>query len=281
MAKIYSGRDVGKYVEPILETSKSRLWVVSPYISPEYAHMLAQKAREGAMVFIVTTENKHTRKALNVFRRTCQRVRVKFKLHIFLVALASLTLLPLLLRFSIDPLMADLYVITSALALAFFMVIREASWQWFAGLAAISAIAAIALVMVDNTIGVHVLARNLAYALVVGAYSVGAVFLAYDLSVKRIKGAPKLNGGLHVVVLPSSRIAHTKMIISDNVAVTGSANLTKRGLWRNMETITIHEGAELGELIRQFNSIWEDARRNMIDYIGCGRVNPLYSWFQM
>lgn len=61
-----------------------------------------------------------------------------------------------------------------------------------------------------------------------------------------------------VKVYPESRMAHSKIYVVDDVAVTGSANLTRSGLWRNIETVTVHEGPEAEEVARQFLELWEE-----------------------
>ncbi len=56
MARSYTGRDVGRVLEPLLRGARRRLWVCSPYLSPEYTRLLAGKAREGVDVRLVTSD---------------------------------------------------------------------------------------------------------------------------------------------------------------------------------------------------------------------------------
>ncbi len=62
-----------------------------------------------------------------------------------------------------------------------------------------------------------------------------------------------------VRVYQESRMAHSKIYVVDDVAVTGSANLTRSGLWRNLKTIIVHEDPEAEEVAGQFLEIWEGA----------------------
>lgn len=55
MARSYTGRDVGRILEPLLRGARRRLWVSSPYVSVEYALLLAEKAREGVDVRLITS----------------------------------------------------------------------------------------------------------------------------------------------------------------------------------------------------------------------------------
>jgi len=60
-----------------------------------------------------------------------------------------------------------------------------------------------------------------------------------------------------LLVYPQDRMVHAKVYIIDNTAITGSANLTRSGLWRNMESLTIHEDPEeLGQVEEQFLQFW-------------------------
>ncbi|NPA96393.1 MAG: NgoFVII family restriction endonuclease [Crenarchaeota archaeon] len=60
-------------------------------------------------------------------------------------------------------------------------------------------------------------------------------------------------------IVPPERMIHSKIYIGDDTAIVGSANLTKAGLWRNYETITIFEGDEVKEIEKMFLEIWSAA----------------------
>lgn len=79
---------------------------------------------------------------------------------------------------------------------------------------------------------------------------------------------------MHVLVVPSRLLSHAKIVVGEQGAVVGSANLTRSGLWRNMETVTLYTGEEAGPIHSQFWTVWEDARRNARSYIGCGATQP-------
>ncbi len=52
---LYSGRDVGKLLEPALYSARKRIIVVSPWISKKYAEELRSKAERGVDVTVVTS----------------------------------------------------------------------------------------------------------------------------------------------------------------------------------------------------------------------------------
>ena len=68
--KSYSGKQVGKYIIPLIWNSKSTIKIVSPYLSPEYANLLIDKARSGVDVKIITSneDNQNHQKALSILK---------------------------------------------------------------------------------------------------------------------------------------------------------------------------------------------------------------------
>ncbi len=55
--EISVGKGVGHVLEDILLSAKTRLWVVSPWISPKYANILVKKASEGVNVKLLTSND--------------------------------------------------------------------------------------------------------------------------------------------------------------------------------------------------------------------------------
>jgi len=53
-----TGRGSGKSVEEAIKSAKRRIYIVSPYISSEYAKLLLRKAINGVEVFVVTLKGK-------------------------------------------------------------------------------------------------------------------------------------------------------------------------------------------------------------------------------
>ncbi|HEC96287.1 MAG TPA: hypothetical protein ENI59_01245, partial [Euryarchaeota archaeon] len=53
-----TGRKSGKIVENAIKNAKRRIYVVSPYISSDYAKLLLRKALDGVEVFVVTLRGK-------------------------------------------------------------------------------------------------------------------------------------------------------------------------------------------------------------------------------
>ena len=70
MGEVYTGI-VGSYVVPALRTARTSLDIVSPYLSPEYSHLLVSKARSGLRVRVLTSDsvgNPQHRQALAILR---------------------------------------------------------------------------------------------------------------------------------------------------------------------------------------------------------------------
>ena len=68
----------------------------------------------------------------------------------------------------------------------------------------------------------------------------------------------------HYRIIPKSAAGfiHVKQYIVDrNYAVTGSANFSKSGLWKNQESITIYRGMQNAQVIEeQFNRLWNSTK---------------------
>ncbi len=64
-------------------------------------------------------------------------------------------------------------------------------------------------------------------------------------------------GKVKVASMPKTFI-HSKLYIIDDVVISGSANLTVSGLWKNYETITIFKENEAKELVSLFKKMWRE-----------------------
>ena len=68
----------------------------------------------------------------------------------------------------------------------------------------------------------------------------------------------------HYRIIPKSAAGfiHVKQYIVDgNYAVSGSANFSKSGLWRNQESITIYEGMSNAQVVEeQFDRLWNSTK---------------------
>ena len=60
------------------------------------------------------------------------------------------------------------------------------------------------------------------------------------------------------------RFIHAKMYAVDGYAVVGSANLTERGLFHNVEHIVIFEGPEAEQIVRDFETLYNMYRQEEI-----------------
>ena len=67
----------------------------------------------------------------------------------------------------------------------------------------------------------------------------------------------KTNRNMQVKVI-TDRFVHEKMYISDNIAISGSANLTYNGMHKNIEHIEVtKDTAKIRELKAHFESMWK------------------------
>lgn len=64
--KRFSGRSVGKYIEPKLRSAINSVYVCSPWISPEYAETLVRMAHKGIEIKIITSDDDLNQKTLSV-----------------------------------------------------------------------------------------------------------------------------------------------------------------------------------------------------------------------
>ncbi len=202
MPQVYSGRDVGKVIEPLLRNASGRIWVCSPYISPEYARFLVYLIGGNTILYAI----------------------------IALWIIGTL-LLPLIIGGRI-------------------------------------------LFFISLVIGfiVAVATYDINYGFI--AYMVSAVLIAaYRFIVVYRYEARETH--VNLLVVDSDRIVHSKIYIFDNIGITGSANLTKSGLWRNMETITIYKGREIDSVINEFMKIWNSITGGPL-YVEHSPLNWMY-----
>ncbi len=69
----------------------------------------------------------------------------------------------------------------------------------------------------------------------------------------------KTNSNMQVKVI-TDRFVHEKLYIGDNMAISGSANLTYNGMHRNIEHIeVIKDSGKVNELKSHFESMWKNA----------------------
>ncbi|MEB3851844.1 MAG: phospholipase D-like domain-containing protein [Desulfurococcales archaeon] len=232
MARLASGRRLGRLVEPILAGAKRRVWVATPFISREYAELLASKARAGASVRLVTSDAPENRESLRALRRAALGGRAR---RLAALALAALGAAVAVASWRAAPLAA-------ALPLAGLAVLHRLLPAVALAVAGAACAAAYKLGLGPGVAGAGLC-----------VYAVGAVLVV--VAVRRGVG-----GGPRVKVVPRDRfLVHSKIIIADDRAIVGSANLTKTALWRNHETVTIYEPGEEGEAVEAFEELWRKA----------------------
>jgi len=69
MVRRYDGQHAGSVLLPVLQSAKRKLFVCSPFISPEYARLLVSRARGGVAVYVLTSqapENKIHQESLSI-----------------------------------------------------------------------------------------------------------------------------------------------------------------------------------------------------------------------
>ena len=237
MARSYTGRDAGRIIEPLLRDAQRRIWVSSPYISPEYAALLVEKHRRGVDVRVVTSDAPSNAEALQVLS---QGFIVK-KDYLPAIAVFLLVMFSWASFFYYDSrgLEPPLWVLSGFLLSLFLLRLPGL----IAGL-----LGAVLAEVVAGYLGVSDDAAFLA----------GFGFGVLLFSIVKYARPVLLQGqGVPLLVYPQDRMVHAKIYIIDNTAITGSANLTRSGLWRNMETLTIHEDPEeIRQVEEQFLQVW-------------------------
>lgn len=245
MPQIYTGRDCGKIVEPLLQKARKRIWVATPYISEEYASLLVLKAREGVDVRVLTVDLSENRKAIAQLRQGVQRqVRLQRSMPLLVIAILALMLSIVSMVFETifrGLLTVPLYIFKAMCELL--LLIRY--WYAWIGVTVITVV----LMIVTNSISVES-ALNIHTFLAIVAFT--AMYVVEILRRKHV--VEELRVDLRVV--PKSRFVHSKILVVDNVGIIGSANLTKTGLWHNIETIAIFVGEEAEKVEEAFNSVW-------------------------
>ena len=245
MPQIYTGRDCGKIVEPLLQKARKRIWVATPYISEEYASLLVLKAREGVDVRVLTVDLSENRKAIAQLRQGIQRqVRQQHSISLLIIAILALILSIVSMVFETifrGLLMIPLYIFKAVCELL--LLIRY--WYAWIGVTVITVV----LMIFTNSISVE-------SALNIHTFLAIVVFIAMCIAevLRRKHVVEELRVDLRVV--PKSRFVHSKILIVDDIGIIGSANLTKAGLWHNIETIAVFFGEEVKKVEETFNSVW-------------------------
>ncbi len=249
MPRVYTGRDCGKVIEPLLRKARKRIWIVTPYLSEDYASILVSKAREGVDIRVLVVDLSENRKAIRLLGQVPKpRIRV-FPLRLaLLIAMMTLVLyvFTLLAPGSVSYLVfvsIALYALEAASELLLFL----RSWSVWLGVTGASIgllyIAGVSITL-QNAIRIHVALATLVLLIIC------VIDLVYA---RRRPPIPRV----HLRIVPKSKFVHSKIYIIDDVGIIGSANLTRAGLWHNMETIAIFTDKELNEIEEAFNTAWK------------------------
>jgi len=180
------GKAVGHVFEDLLISAKRRLWVVSPWISPEYADLILKKKAEGVDVQVITTNDYRNTKHRETLRRLMET-----KTEINQGSLRGKVI---------------------ALVLGVFAVL---------------------LIALNPT----AVTGGIAFLILICAGVVGWL----SLTKSRIYWASAIGDENEKLIVCDklSRFTHSKIYIIDDTGAVGSANLTRSGLWNNLETLVI------------------------------------------
>ncbi len=251
MPKVYTGRDCGKVIEPLLRKARKRIWIVTPYLSEDYASILVSKAREGVDIRVLVVDLSENRRAIKLLGQV-----PKPRIRIFPLRLALLTAVMTLILYAftmLAPRNLGYFVFVSialyALEAASELLLLLRSWSAWLGVTGASVgilyIAGLPITF-QNAIRVHTALAALTLLIIC------VIDLVYA---RRRPPVPRI----HLRTVPRSRFVHSKIYIIDDVGIIGSANLTRAGLWHNMETIAIFTDKELSEIEEAFNTVWKSA----------------------
>lgn len=220
-------------VIPLIRSAKRRIWVVSPWISPEIAQLLIQRHMEGVDTKLITTLNvspSHIQALYQLLERREELVKPPRRgllIAGFIIILLGL-LTSIILSVSLE-IMLIVYVLPTFL-----------------------------VVMI-----------------------VGLVLLALGMGVKRSYLASRI-GEENLVIFSDEQSLHAKLLICDDTAVIGSANMTWSGLYRNIEIIII---IKTPQLVRRLENFFEkllskqqeaDIQKTLQQILVYWRVLPRY-----
>ncbi len=266
MGEILSGQGIGKYIERALLDAKNRIYVVSPYISKDYASIMIRKAAHGVDVKIVTSESpfrKYTVDLLKIYSGVPlpevrgPRTRDFLQLLAFVLAPSAM--------FAYFSLTKALYLMTIPLAISIALpfIWRESP----------SSLLIAPLIGLGTGILTYFVTQNALLSFLILGFScwlVMATMLCYRKiadAKRRISptylekyqeeafGPPRKL--LEVKFVPEEKFVHSKIYIFDDVAFIGSANLTYNSLWKNVETVEIFKGEEVQKIEEEFHKIWD------------------------
>ncbi len=265
MGEILSGQGIGKYLEKALLDAKDRIYVVSPYISKDYASIMIRKAAHGVKVKVITSDSpfrKYTVDLLKIYSGVpLPEVRGPKAIDFFQLLVSVTIPSSLFLAFSLTQhfyLMAIPLIIS--LSLPFLWKESPSS------------------MLVSSALGIssgvisYLITKDLFTSFLILGFScwlVSAIWLCskkiwdakrkisptyFEKYQEEAFGPPRKV--LDVKFVPEDKLVHSKIYIFDDVAFIGSANLTYNSLWKNVETLEIFRGEEVHKVEKEFEKIW-------------------------
>ncbi len=267
-----TGRGSGKSVEDAIKSAKRRIYVVSPYISSEYAKLLLRKAINGVEVFIVTLKGKRefstallllysgkvskedVERVENYRKRLITAIYASMAIYIVLIALVIVSLLVFENKYWV-------YLLSTPL------IGLVCSVFFYAGLVEYAILAAlIPIVLLFGTIYFDI-SRPELYIYTFFWFLVAAFPAIMLLPLFRVSFTRAYRGIIQELGPPrrlvnvrffedSKTYVHSKIYIIDDVGFSGSLNLTISSIKRNVETITIYRGEDVEKIEKDFWKIW-------------------------
>jgi len=288
--KTVSGQGVGREIINAIKGAKRRIFIISPYISSDYAKLLLEKAKNGVNVKVITSKGRRTFSTaiLSIYSgKISDRDLTMFEAHrrrrlrLMTTLITVYFFLLVLMLVSMNNLIPDI-----------------SQPLFYGSLVAIAAIASTITYFIDLRYAVVLVLGALILALMLGVILKGPSIYAYVIAIFQILypigivmsyikwssartykgiieefGAPKK---LIEIRFASSgeKFIHSKIYIIDDVGFSGSVNLTFKSINKNVETITRYEGEDIEELERQFSEIW-----SMLDDPPIDVIRDIYAVF--
>jgi len=268
-----TGRGSGKSVEEAIKSAKRRIYIVSPYISSEYAKLLLRKAINGVEVFVVTLKGKRefstallllysgkvskndVERVKNYRKRLIKTIHISVAIYIILVASVITSLF----------VFGDknwVYLLSIPLIVLVCSVFFYAGFVEYAIMAAL-----IPVVLLFGAVYFNI-SRPELYIYTFFWFLIAAFPAIMLLPLFRISFTRTYYGIIQELGPPrklvnvrffedSKTYVHSKIYIIDDVGFSGSLNLTISSIKRNIETITIYRGEDVEKIEKDFWKIWD------------------------
>ncbi len=279
--RIIVGRDAGKTLLKLIDNAKSRIWIITPYISRIYALKLLRKALdEGVEVKLLIGSIPRNRGAINAVKGFIPKKTINPGIVglTYGFALLLITLFLFIDNYSssiISSIFGDALIPLTILLLISTIIITIIGNPILISLVFVFGSIAFLYPYVCNLMSIEPFIRvlegmrfaldvNYLYSLTLKwiemlllSLSIGLVCYAIYLISKGQKLKVKAQKFMLRTFNPNRGFIHSKIYIIDDIAVIGSPNLTVGGLRRNIEAIVlIDEVDKVKSLEKTFVKLW-------------------------